>query len=267
MAASISLTEDGSLERIEPQNVSIEHSKETIFTNEEKLDSLKREHSKLNSESNKTTIIGLEQSNTEIKRIRISDYSTEVQSKFQEKRDPGSLSINICIECSAKFPSSYLLKSFSLAVCDNCKDLDHKYKLITATEVRQRYLLTDRHFVDESAGKLKFVEKRNPRNTVWSRMKLFLEFQVKEKAYAAWGGEEGMEKEAKRRIEQSHKLKRKKYEKEMKELRATVKVSSAAFKPVSHEHSYGIEELVDAETEEYRKSCTSCGYVLTYEKL
>ena len=253
MIASISLSGDCCLDRVEPQTDLIE------VTTEENNDSLKRER--------ETTITGQGDSNVEIKRIRTSEYPTEVQSKFKESRDSSSLSTNICIDCSAKFASSYLLKSFSIGVCDNCREIDKKYKLITATEVRQMYLLTDKHFVDESTGKLKFIEKRNPRNTIWSRMKLFLEFQVREKAYAVWGGEEGMEKEAKRRREQSHKLKRKKYEKEMKELRASIKVASSSFRHVSHEHSYGVEELVNAETEEYRKTCSSCGFVLTYEKL
>ena len=242
------------LERAEPQIDSTEVVKEEKVTNEEK-GSLKRE--------NKTITSGQEQHHEEIKRIKTNEHPTDVQSKSRETHP----TTNICIECSTQFTSSYLFKSFFLSVCDNCKEVDQKYKLITATEVRQKYLLTEPHLADESTGKLIFIEKRNPRNTIWSRMKLFLEYQVKRKAYAVFGGEEGLEKEAQKRREQSHKLKRRKYEKEMKQLRTSVKIASAPLRHASHDHSYGAEELVDAETEEYRKTCSGCGYVLTYEKL
>ena len=190
---------------------------------------------------------------TDCKRIRI-DEATCYNS-------------NVCVECSAKFASSFLSKNFSVTVCDECKDIDEKYKLITATQVRQRYLLTDRHMIEDSAGKLSFIEKRNPRNSGWSRMKLFLECQVREKAFLVWGGLEGIEKEGKRRRELSHNVKRNKYRKELKKLRSSIKIASASFRPVSHEHSYGPEELVDSETDKYTKECTICGYKLIYEKL
>ena len=174
---------------------------------------------------------------------------------------------NVCGECSAKFDTSFLCKNFSVTVCDECKDIDEKYKLITATQVRQSYLLTDRHMIDDSTRKLSFIEKRNPRNSGWSRMKLFLECQVREKAFLVWGGQEGIEKEGKRRRELSHNIKRNKYKKELKKLRSSLKIASASFRPVSHEHSYGLEELVDSETDKYTKECTVCGYTLVYEKL
>ena len=121
--------------------------------------------------------------------------------------------------------------------------------------------------VGDSTGKLSFIEKRNPRNSGWSRMKLFLECQVREKAFLVWGGQEGIEKEGKRRRELSHNIKRNKYQKELKKLRSSLKIASASFRPVSHEHSYGPEELVDSETDKYTKDCTICGYTLVYEKL
>ncbi|KAI6650201.1 DNA repair protein [Oopsacas minuta] len=217
---------------------------QTQALNEDRIDSLKRPISTSN-----IIINSLELDN---KRIRMNEpcYVTYV-----------------CIECLVKFSCSYLLKSFNINVCDNCKDTNQKYNFITATQVRQRYLLTDRHMADDSTGKLLFIEKRNPRNSGWSRMKLFLEYQVREKAFLVWGGEEGIQKEEKKRREISHNIKRKKYQKEMKKLRSSLKEASASFRPASHEHSYGPEELVDSETDKYNKICVSCGYVLIFEKL
>ena len=173
---------------------------------------------------------------------------------------------HVCTECGTQFNTSYFLKSLRLEICDECKEKE-KYKLITVSDVRQKYHLTDRHLRDESTGKLSCIEKRNPFNSGWSRMKLYLEFQVKEKACAVWGGEGGIDKETHRRRELSHKLKRNKYAKELKEMKASVKIESATFRTPFHEHSYGSEGQVDPESDEYQKTCTICGFVLTYEKL
>lgn len=51
------------------------------------------------------------------------------------------------------------------------------------------------------------------------------------------------------------------------ELRRAVR-SSMWTKDISgHQHQYGPEEVVDPEEDLYRKTCTTCGHELTYEKM
>ena len=93
-----------------------------------------------------------------------------------------------CEECARRFADSHLLRTYDLAVCDDCKDMEKegKHSLITKTEAKKEFLLRDGDFEkgerDEEFVPLKFILRKNPHNPRWGDMKLFLRMQVEERA-------------------------------------------------------------------------------------
>ena len=61
----------------------------------------------------------------------------------------------------------------------NFRDSDEKHTLITKSDAKSKYLLKDADF-DKREPPLKFIVKKNPHNSGWGDMKLFLEIQVSE---------------------------------------------------------------------------------------
>lgn len=86
--------------------------------------------------------------------------------------------VPICLECSKEFQDSFLFQGYDLPVCDKCKDMEDKHKLITRTDAKNEYLLKDVDF-DKREPILKFMTKPNPHNSRWGDMKLYLRLQVK----------------------------------------------------------------------------------------
>jgi len=177
-----------------------------------------------------------------------------------------------CEECGKPFATSHLLRTFDHPACDECKNMekDGPHQLITKTDAKKEFLLKDSDFEKGERVKpfvpLKFVLRKNPHNPRWGDMKLFLRSQVESRALEVWGTEEALEAEVEAREERQVMAKSKKYEKKMKELRKTVR-SSLFTKDLSvHTHTFG-EEIYDEETDEYRKTCSSCSYTQTYEKM
>ena len=78
-------------------------------------------------------------------------------------------------------------------------------------DVKSQWLLPD-----GTISVLSFVERDNPNNRGWAPMKLYLTKHVRERSYARWGGEEGLEAERRRRQE-------KKCERSVKASRAFIK--------------------------------------------
>uniref|UniRef100_A0A8C4UU39 XPA C-terminal domain-containing protein n=1 Tax=Falco tinnunculus TaxID=100819 RepID=A0A8C4UU39_FALTI len=72
---------------------------------------------------------------------------------------------------------SYLMQHFDWATCDNCRDAEDKHKLITRTEAKEEYLLKDCD-LDKREPVLRFIVKKNPHNSRWGDMKLYLKLQV-----------------------------------------------------------------------------------------
>ncbi|XP_065217677.1 DNA repair protein complementing XP-A cells [Planococcus citri] len=171
-----------------------------------------------------------------------------------------------CLECQKDFGGSFLLEKFDYNVCDECRDAKEKHALITKTDAKKSYLLTD---VDlEQRGKpLKFMLGKNPHNSRWNDMKLYLLPQVEERALEIWGSEEKLIEELENREEKRSKTKQKKYEKKMKVLKMSVR-SSLYTRSLTenHTHQFG-EETYDAEEDTYSHSCLSCPFTETYEKM
>ncbi|XP_051017609.1 DNA repair protein complementing XP-A cells [Acomys russatus] len=169
-----------------------------------------------------------------------------------------------CEECGKEFMDSYLMSHFDLPTCDSCRDADDKHKLITKTEAKQEYLLKDCD-LEKREPALRFIVKKNPHHSQWGDMKLYLKLQVVKRALEVWGSQEALEDAKEVRQENREKMKQKKFDKKVKELRRAVRSSVWKRETTVHQHDYGPEE--NLEDDMYRKTCTLCGHELTYEKM
>ncbi|XP_056374882.1 DNA repair protein complementing XP-A cells isoform X2 [Hyla sarda] len=170
----------------------------------------------------------------------------------------------ICEECGKDFMDSYLSNHFDLAVCDGCRDAEEKHKLITRTEAKKEYLLKDCD-IDKREPVLKYVLKKNPHNSHWGDMKLYLKLQIVKRSLEVWGTEEALEEAKEIRQDNRDKIKQKKFDKKVKELRRAVRSSLWKKDATGHKHEYGPEEHIEEDT--YKKTCTTCGHELNYEKM
>ncbi|KAK6642857.1 hypothetical protein RUM43_004359 [Polyplax serrata] len=169
-----------------------------------------------------------------------------------------------CLECNEKFPDSFLLLHFDHPVCDKCRDNDDKHALITKTEAKNEYLLKDCDF-DKRGPPLKFISRKNPHNSNWGEMKLYLQLQIEKRALEIWGTPEALEQEREQREEKKEKTKFKKYQKQMKVLRMNVRSSLYDRTSISHTHEFGPEIHVESDT--YKHTCSVCGFEDTFEKM
>ncbi|XP_066273290.1 DNA repair protein complementing XP-A cells homolog [Branchiostoma lanceolatum] len=170
-----------------------------------------------------------------------------------------------CELCNKEISDSFLFNSFDVPVCDGCKDMEEKHKLITKTEAKQEFLLKDCDF-DQRDPPLKCIIRKNPHNQRWGDMKLFLLYQVRKRAHEVWGDDEGLEQEKKRREENKRIKKQKKFDKDIKELRKAVRSSTWTKDTSSHQHEFGPESY-DEDSDMYSKKCATCGFVQSYEKM
>lgn len=170
-----------------------------------------------------------------------------------------------CEDCGKGSQESYLFKHFEYPVCDDCRESDEKHALITKTDAKKEFLLKDVDF-DRREPPLKFIIRKNPHNPRWGDMKLYLRSQVVKRSLEVWGSEESIDEAKEQRVENRDKLKQKKFDKKVKDLRKAVRSSLWTKDTSSHEHTYG-EETYNEETDMYSKTCTSCKYTLKYEKM
>ncbi|KAK2091790.1 hypothetical protein P7K49_031074 [Saguinus oedipus] len=96
-------------------------------------------------------------------------------------------------------------------------------------------------------------------------MKLYLKLQIVKRSLEVWGSQEALEEAKEVQQENREKMKQKKFDKKVKELRRAVRSSVWKRETTVHQHEYGPEE--NLEDDMYQKTCTMCGHELTYEKM
>ncbi|KAF7281918.1 DNA repair protein complementing XP-A cells homolog Xpac [Rhynchophorus ferrugineus] len=170
-----------------------------------------------------------------------------------------------CEICNKPFVKSWLFEKFDYKCCDSCKETQ-EYKLITKTEAKQKYLLQDCD-LDKREPLLKFIKQKNPHNVRWGDMKLYLEYQVEKRALEIWECLERIEEEKEIREEKKSLAKAKKYHKQLKELKMSMR-SSLYDRTTStkHIHEFGPEKY-NEEDDTYTRSCVTCPYSETFEKM
>jgi DNA-repair protein complementing XP-A cells len=199
--------------------------------------------------------------------------STEKDHDIPRKRtaveddEPLDTSATNCVECGLEFTASLYRKQFRIALCDGCRkdNRDGKYSLITKSEAKEEYVLTDTD-LDSSMGGLRCIERKNPRNERWGYMKLFLLCQVEDVCYKRYGGEEGLDAEIRRRAENKIVMQQKKQKNKVAKLRKETMTSLWKKPVVVHEHVFGPEAECKDKPGFWRKSC-ECGFEVEFETL
>lgn len=165
-----------------------------------------------------------------------------------------------CFECGTADLDFKLYNVFKCRVCKTDRDrLPDKYSLLTKTECREDYLLTDPELRD--ADLMPHMERPNPHKTTYNNMMLYLRYQVEEFAFKKWGGPEGLDAEYERRVGAKKARKDKKFLKKLKEMRRTTRAAAMtqgggrADGPHVHEWSAGIKEPSGL----VKRRCAGCG--------
>ncbi|KAI1424795.1 XPA protein C-terminus-domain-containing protein [Xylaria sp. FL1777] len=105
-----------------------------------------------------------------------------------------------CRECATLEIDFVWDEVFGCAVCNACKEkYPEKYSLLTKTECREDYLLTDPELRDSDL--LPHLSRPNPHKSHWHDMMLFLRYQVEAYAFGEtkWGSSEALDAEFERR--------------------------------------------------------------------
>ncbi|KAL7623682.1 DNA repair protein rad14 [Parahypoxylon ruwenzoriense] len=124
-----------------------------------------------------------------------------------------------CRECRSLEIDFVWEEVFGCAVCGSCKEkFPEKYSLLTKTECREDYLLTDPELRDEEL--LPHLSKPNPHKSHWHDMMLFLRYQVEEYAFSKkWGSAEELDAEFERREAEKKKRKEAKFKEKLLDLK------------------------------------------------
>ncbi|KAI1855965.1 hypothetical protein JX265_012048 [Neoarthrinium moseri] len=190
-----------------------------------------------------------------------------------------------CRECGSLEIDFVWEEVFHCTVCNKCKEAaPEKYSLLTKTEAKEDYLLTDPELRDEEL--LPHLSRPNPHKSHWHDMMLFLRFQVEEYAFSdkKWGSAEALDEEFERREADKKQRKEAKFKSKLLDLKKRTRTDAyrrehgklgsgaglgrnqnggkAKFGDVvptgaRHVHEWG--RAIENEEGMTIKSCTSCG--------
>ncbi|KAK3988976.1 phosphate transport-domain-containing protein [Cladorrhinum sp. PSN332] len=124
-----------------------------------------------------------------------------------------------CRECGSIEIDFVWEEVFGCAVCAACKEkFPERYSLLTKTECKEDYLLTDPELKDEEL--LPHLSKPNPHKSHWHDMMLFLRYQVEEYAVnQKWGSAEALDAEFEKREEDKKRRKEAKFKEKLLDLK------------------------------------------------
>lgn len=166
-----------------------------------------------------------------------------------------------CFECGRQELDFQFLGVFKCRVCFKCKgEHAEKYSLLTKTECKEDYLLTDPELRDVEV--MPHLLKPNPHNTTYSSMMLYLRYQVEEFAYKKWKGPDGLDQEFEMRQQQKKLKKDKKFELKLRELRKRTRVakfSKSAARRLEAKHEHEFSQPVEDGSGVSVRTCALCG--------
>ncbi|GAB7347816.1 hypothetical protein MBLNU459_g5353t1 [Dothideomycetes sp. NU459] len=177
-----------------------------------------------------------------------------------------------CRECGSLEIDWKWDEVFGCQVCAACKDkVPEKYSLLTKTEAREDYLLTDPELKDEEL--LPHLSKPNPHKSTWNDMMLYLRYQVEEYAFSdkKWGSPEALDEEFAKRQAETKRRKEAKFKSKLNELKRRTRVDAYKRQKAGvtggnfgdslggkHEHEWG-RMVEDPSTGVTSKTCVECG--------
>ncbi|KAI1488926.1 XPA protein C-terminus-domain-containing protein [Biscogniauxia mediterranea] len=183
-----------------------------------------------------------------------------------------------CRECSSLEIDFVWDEVFGCRVCGGCKEkFPEKYSLLTKTECKEDYLLTDPELRDEEL--LPHLSRPNPHKSHWHDMMLFLRYQVEDYAFEKkWGSAEALDAEYERREADKKKRKEAKFREKLLDLKKRTRTDAyrrqqgkfgstagggkAKFGDTvasggKHAHEWG--RVIENEDGATVKTCTICG--------
>ena len=178
-----------------------------------------------------------------------------------------------CRECGSLEIDWKWEEAFRCRVCRPCKEnFPEKYSLLTKTEAKEDYLLTDPELRDEEL--LPRLERPNPHKATWNNMMLFLRYQVEEYAFSPnkWGSPEALDVEFERREDDKKRRREAKFKSKLNDLKKRTRVEAYRrsrnggvggnfgddLGTGKHVHQWGrpVEDLVTGIS---TKKCVDCG--------
>ena len=173
--------------------------------------------------------------------------------------------IGECQECLNAIINQSFIKHYSIPVCDDCIKINtEKYSLLTKTECRVDYLLTDGELRDKSI--LPHWIKPNPHKQTYSNMLLYCRSQVEEYAFKKWGGEKGLDLEISKRKQDSLKRKRQKFLKNTRELRQKTMTGNLLNRVSSEEHEHVFGSITELDNGMSSHECEICHLKVEFEE-
>jgi DNA-repair protein complementing XP-A cells len=192
----------------------------------------------------------------------LADPSTE--TKVQITWDPEIDLVNQarCHLCSSLEIDQNYLTYFQIYICKPCIKSEPKYSLLTKTEVKSDYLLTESELRDSS--KLPHWEKPNPHSKTYSNMMLYLRRQVEDFAISKWGSLENLDQEFVKRESAKKASKVRAFKKKNKELRSKTMLQREYSKK-DHIHKWS-ESRPSAKNGWMEQLCIDCGLLKEFEE-
>lgn len=95
-----------------------------------------------------------------------------------------------CQSCQSRIIDQEYFDHFGVKVCFNCKESNILFEILTKTQARNEYLLTDEELADSAL--LPSMSRRNPHNPRWADMKLYLRCQICDFAVKKYGSLEAI---------------------------------------------------------------------------
>ncbi|KAL8284177.1 hypothetical protein RQP46_004926 [Phenoliferia psychrophenolica] len=171
-----------------------------------------------------------------------------------------------CVHCASLDLDQPIRDNFGVLVCRKCKDArPEEYSLLTKTECKEDYLLTDPELKD--AELLPHLLRANPHRPTYSNMMLFLRLQVEAFAFSdkKWGSPEALDAEFARRELEKKDKKAKKFETKLRELRKKTRTNVWHRRvDAEHRHDFGEATTVNAEGSDVQ-TCAECGFEVEVE--
>ncbi|KAL4783126.1 DNA repair protein [Aspergillus varians] len=180
----------------------------------------------------------------------------------------------VCRECGGLEIDWKWEAELRCLVCRACKEkFPERYTLLTKTEAREDYLLTDSELRDEEL--LPHLERPNPHKSTWNNMMLYLRYQVEEYAFSPkkWGSPEALDAEFEKRENEKKRRREEKFKTKLNDLKKRTRVEAyrrnrqgaagGSFgdeigKAGRHVHQWG-RSIQDPETGIGTKKCVDCG--------
>ncbi|KAG0142522.1 hypothetical protein CROQUDRAFT_50165 [Cronartium quercuum f. sp. fusiforme G11] len=165
-----------------------------------------------------------------------------------------------CRMCGTIELDFQLFKVFGVPICPGCRNENpDKFSLLTKTECKEDYLLTDPELKDTEL--LPHLLKANPHQSTYSNMMLYLREQVEAYAFSdkKWGSAENLDVEFERREVEKRKKKNKKFEDRLKDLRKKTRSNVWHRRQEEvHQHDF-VDGLTTNDDGVQVQKCKGCG--------